>query len=143
MKKHSLIHAGVAKDNPHQYNVVIGTELGQFSGTVECRPEDEEYESKFFGFELAEMKAEIEYARAKRKECLAKIKGVTEFWREMAETRNYDQDAFWVKKMREKVDKYQLQFEFWCERIDYLKSAYHLKIMNFDNAKRTRKEFGL
>ena len=34
MKKHSLIHAGVAEHNPHQYNVIIGTELGQFSNNT-------------------------------------------------------------------------------------------------------------
>ena len=137
--KHTLIHSGVAVDNPHQYNVVIGTDIGQFSGTVICRPEDYAHESKFLGYELAEIKAEIEYARAKRKYYDAQLKALTEFWRDMAQTRTYDIDAFWVKKMRNKVDDIEVTREFWTNRIKTLKEVYHTKILDFDAAVVARK----
>ena len=141
--KHTLIHSGVAVDNSHQYNVVIGTDMGQFSGTVICRPEDYVHESKFLGYELAEIKAEIEYARAKRKYYDAQLKALTEFWRGMAQTRTYDIDAFWVKKMRNKVDDIEVTREFWTNRVKTLKEVYHTKILDFDAAVAARKRKGI
>ena len=78
-KKHTLIHSGTAVDNPHQYHVTIGTDMGQFSGTVVCRSEDYKNESRYFGFELAEIKAEIQYARAKRNYYEAQLKALLSF----------------------------------------------------------------
>lgn len=139
-KRHTLIHSGVAIDNPHQYHVTIGTDIGQFSGIAICRPEDYKNESRYFGFELAEIKAEIQYARAKRNYYEAQLKALTQFWRDMSTTRTYDQDAFWVKKMREKVSKIEIERQHWVEAIKNLKRAYYMKITTFDslNAKRNR-----
>lgn len=138
--KHTLIHSGTAVDNPHQYNVVIGTDMGQFSGTVVCRPEDYAHESKFLGYELAEIKAEIAYARAQRDHWNARLKALTQFWREMADTRSYNVDAYWVKKIRKEVDENsRLQRDFWNNRITYLKEVYHLKIITFDASVQSRK----
>lgn len=139
MKKHTLVKYGVAVDNPHRYNVIIGTDIGQFSGTAVCREEDYENESKFLGYELAEIKAEIEYARAKRRYYDAQLKALTEFWRDMMQTRTYDIDAFWVKKMRNKVDDIEVTREFWTNRIKTLKEIYHTKILDFDAAVAARK----
>ena len=137
--KHTLIHSGTAVDNPHQYNVVIGTDMGQFSGTVVCRPEDYDHESKFLGYELAEIKAEIAYARAQRDHWSARLKALTQFWREMADTRTYNVDAYWVKKMRKDVNDADHRVTYWVETIDYLKEAYHTKIQLFDASVKSRK----
>jgi hypothetical protein len=139
MKKHTLLRAGVAAHNPHQYNVVIGTDMGQFSGTVVCREEDYDHESKFLGYELAEIKAEIAYARAQRDYWNARLKALTQFWREMADTRNYNVDAYWVKKMRKEVDEADKRVAYWVETINYLKEAYHIKIQVFDASVQSRK----
>ena len=126
MKRHALIKN--TKPNEHAYLVTIGTDMGQFTGLVECREEDWSHESRYFGFELAEIKAEIEYARAKRNYYNTQLKALTEFWRDMSATRTYDQDAFWVKKMRIKVDDINHKRNYWADRIKYLKECYHLKI---------------
>ena len=138
MKKHTLIHSGVAVDNPHQYNVVIGTDMGQFSGTVICREEDYDHESKFFGFELAELKAEIEYARAKKRFYSAQQKALQEFWRDMSSTRTYDIDAFWVKKMRERLDIIDEKRIYWTTRVAHLRNVYHVRVVTFDTLKQRR-----
>lgn len=138
MKRHTLIKN--TKPNEHTYLVTIGTDIGQFTGVVECREEDWDYESQYFGFELAEIKAEIEYARIKRKYYDAQLKALTEFWRDMRQTRTYDIDAFWVKKMRDKVSKVAIEREHCVEVIKDLKRAYHLKITTFDSVKKTRKK---
>lgn len=136
MRKHTLIEN--IKLDPHTYLVTIGTDIGQFTGAVECREEDWGYESKYFGFELAEIKAEIKYARAKKRYYSAELRALTEFWRDMTTTRNYDQDAFWVKKIRARVDDTESKRRFWADRVKYLKECYHLKITTFDSLKSTR-----
>ena len=141
--KHTLIHSGTAVDNPHQYNVVIGTDMGQFSGTVVCRPEDYDHESKFLGYELAEIKAEIAYARAQRDHWNARLKALTQFWREMADTRSYNVDAYWVKKMRKDIDDAYYKRNMWKGRIDGLKEAYHERIVDRDASNKRLKVRGL
>lgn len=136
MKQHTLIEN--IKLDPHTYLVTIGTDIGQFTGAVECREEDWDYESKYFGFELAEIKAEIEYARAKKKYYDAELRALAEFWSDMMTTRNYDQNAFWVKKIRAKVDDMQSKRRFWADRVKYLKECYHLKVTTFDSLKSAR-----
>ena len=132
MKRHTLIHSGVAVDNPHQYNVVLGTDMGQFSGTVVCRPEDYNHESRYFGFELAELKAEIEYARAKRKYYDAQMGALVQFWGEMSKTRTFDTDVFWVKKIAQRVDDLDNKRMFWADRVRDLQENYHKNIVAFD-----------
>ena len=136
MRKHTLIEN--IKLDPHTYLVTIGTDIGQFTGVVECHEEDYAFESQYFGWELAELKAEIEYAKAKKRYYDAELRALTEFWRDMTTTRNYDQNAFWVKKIRAKVDDVESKKRFWTLRVQYLKECYHLKITTFDALKSTR-----
>ena len=140
MKQHTLIEN--IKLDPHTYLVTIGTDMGQFTGVAECREEDWNRESQYFGFELAEMKAEIEYARAKRKYYDAQLKALTEFWKNMSDTRSYNVDAFWVKKMRVAVDEVDNKKKFWADRVIYLKETYHKVIVTFDSLNTKRNKQG-
>ena len=60
----------------------------------------------------------------------------------MSATRNYDTEAYWVNKMRARVNDIEFTRNYWADRVDDLKTAYHVKIGNFDamNAKRERRE---
>lgn len=138
--KHTLIET-LHDEAQHAYVVTIGTEIGQFTGAVQCKEEDYDNESRYFGFELAEMKAEIEYCRAQRRHWNDRLKALTQFWREMSATRTYNQDAFWVKKMRIAVDDALNKRCYWADRIITLKSLYYEKIKNFDAANANRKSF--
>lgn len=139
MKKPTLIKNSISADG-RLYNVIIGTDMGQFSGTVEIRPEDEICRSNYFGWELAEIKANIQYARAKKKHYDAQLCVLKEFWGNMSKTRTYDDTAFWVKKIEQQIEDLEVTAKWWKNRIDYLKETYHLKIVTFDslNAKRNR-----
>ena len=131
--KHTLIET-LHDEVQHAYVVTIGTDIGQFTGAVQCKEEDYDNESRYFGFELAEMKAEIEYCRAQRRYWNARLKALTQFWREMSATRTYNQDAFWVKKMRIAVNDASDESLYWADSIKALKSLYYEKIKNFDAA---------
>lgn len=131
MKKHTLIDV-VYDECHHLYVVTIGTDVGEFTGTAQCAEEDYPHESEFFGFELAEIKANIEYAREKRKRWEAEVHALTSFWRNMAGTRNYNPDAFWVKQMRKSVDYAVAKRDFWTNEIQQLKMTYRAKIVAFE-----------
>ena len=137
-KRHALIEN--IKLDEHTYLVTIGTDIGQFTGVVECREEDWHRESQYFGFELAEIKAEIQYARAKRNYYDAQLNALTTFWKNMSNTRSYHVDAFWVKKMRVAVNEVDNKKKFWTDRVNYLKETYHRVIITFDslNTKRNK-----
>lgn len=139
-KKHTLIEA-IHDEDQHAYVVTIGTAMGQFTGATQCREEDYGNESKYFGFELAELKAEIEYARAKRNYWDARAKALSEFWKDMSQTRTYNVDAFWVKKMRAVLDNALHKACYWKDQVGYLKECYYEKIKGFDTANSKRKRF--
>lgn len=138
--KHTLIETLHDADQ-HAYVVTIGTDMGQFTGAAQCHEEDYGNESRYFGFELAEIKAEIEYARAQRNHWNTRAKALAEFWKEMSQTRTYDIDAFWVKKMRIALDNAMHKRQYWVERIKFIQAAYYEKIKNFDIANAKRKQF--
>lgn len=139
MKRHTLIEN--KKINSHTYLVTIGTDIGEFTGAVECREEDYKYESSYFGYELAEIKAEISYAKAKRKYYGIQSKALNEFWGNMTKTRTYSMDDFWVKKIALMIEDLNCKRKFWTDRIKYLQEAYHLKITTFDSFKSTLYKF--
>lgn len=140
MKRHILLKTTYCDGI---YTVKIGTDIGEFTGEVFCRIEDRDHQSDYFGWELAEIKAEIQYARAKKKFYEAQLKSITEFWHEMAETRNYDPDAFWVIQMRKKVNKIYDAKELWVNRITALKTNYYAKVLSMDAFAKKRKEKGI
>lgn len=132
MKQHTLIEN--IKPEPHTYLVTIGTDLGQFTGATVCREEDWSHENEIFGFTLAEIKAEIEYAKAKKRFFNAQLKVLQEFWYDLSDTRSYNMDDFWVKKMRIKISDIAWQRDYWTTRIKDLKIEYHDRITTRDIA---------
>lgn len=131
MKKHSLMNC-INDPECHSYEVTIGTDIGQFTGKVYCREEDWGRESRFFGFELAEIKAEILYARAKKKLYDAKAAALSEFLFDMSQTRTYERNTFWVKKINHRIADYIYQRSQYDELITKLQTAYKNKIDTWD-----------
>lgn len=137
MRKHTLI-ANEYDEARHACRIILGTDIGTFTGEVVCRPEDQEYESKYFGWELAEMKAMILHAKAKARYYDALWAELVSFWKDMSTTRTFDENAFWVKKIAQRVDMYDDKAREWKEVARSLKEAYHVKVMTFDAMKSTR-----
>ena len=136
-KQHTLIRAAM---NENDYIVTIGTRLGEFTGTVFCRPEDREFKSHFFGFELAELKAEIAYMRAEKNRAHNERTSLLHFWRDMSKTRTYDDSAFWVKKIKQRTDALIDEYHSWEEKITSLKNLYYIKVKDFDAHKAIMKK---
>lgn len=132
--KHTLIHAGPSVNDPFLFNVIIGTDLGEFSGTVRCREEDQGNVSTYFGLELAEMKAEIAYLRAKKRDLKAQRKALVDFWYDMSDTRTYKEDEFWVKKIIMRITELDNRIAATSKAIGAMKEAYHQKIVTRDKS---------
>lgn len=140
--KHTLIET-LHDVNQHAYVVTIGTDMGQFTGAAQCHEEDYEFESEYFGYELAELQAEIAYARAKRDHWNSRLKALTDFWKKMRNTRTYDVDAYWVKQMRKEVDEASYNRCAWAKRIIILKDSYRARIVDRDATNQRLRAKGL
>lgn len=127
-KRHTLISHDYDADS-HVYIVTIGTDMGQFTGAAMCQPEDYQYETKYTGWELAELKAEIEYARAKRNDYNAQTESLLRFWRDMSKTRTFDPNAYWVKQLKRRVDDLDKARNTWHDRVLALKELYRRKVV--------------
>lgn len=132
--KHTLIHAGPSVNDPFLFNVVIGTDLGEFSGTVRCRKEDQDNVSTYFGLELAEIKAEIAYLRAKRRDLRAQRKALADFLRDMSDTRTYEEGTFWVTKITMRIAELDNRIAAINKAISAMREAYHQKIVTRDKS---------
>jgi hypothetical protein len=136
MSKRNTLISNTEKD--HVYTVVIGTDMGQFEGSVFCRPEDRDHESSYFGWEQAEIRATEKYAKAKIKNYAARLKALTDFLGMMSNTRTFSADAYWVKKMEQEIEDLRQIQRDWKRYARHLEEQYHLNIVNFDNFNSTR-----
>ena len=142
MKKHTLIET-LYDEEQHAYVVTIGTDIGEFTGATQCREEDYKHEAKYFGFMLAEIKANIEYAKAKRNYWEAQIKALSSFWKNMEGTRSYDANAYWVKKIHMAIEEAKNKRKYWANEITQLKQNYYMRVVSVDAASKNLKRKGI
>ena len=123
----------------HTYLVRLGTDMGEFTGSAQCKPEDYDVEASYFGYELAEVKANIKYCKAQYHHWDARARALTEFWLAMSTTRTYSEKDFWVKKMRQEVDDAFNKRTYWNDRYNDLKEAYHYRVVEADKLNKQRR----
>lgn len=109
--------------------VIIGTDLGQFTGVAKLHPDDDtEHLSLYFGFEVAEMKAAEKYCKAKAKYFKHEVKVLNEYLARMATSRNFKETDFYVKQLRLlKADKERRAKE-WLAQAVTISLARDLKV---------------
>lgn len=132
-KKHTLIKNTVCD---HVYTVTIGTELGQFTASVFCRPEDRLHEIRYIGWELAEIKAEIKYSLAKKRKYENQFEIMNRYLRDMSNTRNYNESAYYVKQLHMRIEEIVEKINAEKMLINKLRNIYHEKILLFEEAKK-------
>ena len=135
-RRHTLISY---HECDHTYTVTIGTDMGQFTASVFCRPEDRDHETEYFGYEQAEIKACIYHARAKRKAYRERQIALQNFWKMMQGTRTYDIDAFYVKKLRAEIGEMEYMVKHWRNVEQMYETFYHNNILNHDRQMRGKK----
>ena len=140
MKQKTLISAISDTTSPlvHTYKVTIGTEIGQFTGVVECLPEDFPHESSNFGFTLAETKAMIAYGRSKRNNAQQRLAALQSFLGKMCNTRTFDADAYVYKKLVQECENLRTEIRHWRQEVDHLKFWYAEQIRQRDAFFRAR-----
>lgn len=112
MKRYNLIAAKADKDSGISY-VRIGTDLGEFEGYASCHIEDLPQFSNFFGCGIAEMRANIKYAKAKTAYYDAQFTALENYKKTMVDTRNWNPNDYYVKKLEEHLKATYHKREHW------------------------------
>ena len=118
--------------------VTIGTEIGQFTGKSRLMDEDLDHPSRFFGCEIAELKAAEKYYKAKARMARSKARTLTEFLRDMSQTRSYSDSAYWVKRIKREIARYQSERSKWMRHASYCEQTRlkNIKMRDDERAKR-------
>ena len=112
--------------------VTIGTELGQFSASVTCQPEDYDYFSNYHGCHLAELKATMKYFKYKKNLIKAQMTALDHFYSSMKNTRTFDGNAYYVKQLAAHYSRLSQQVQECTHSIKKLQEAYHACIVAHD-----------
>lgn len=131
MKMHTLIE-NKYDEQQHLYEVTIGTDLGAFEGSVICQEVDYPHESSNVGYDLAEMKATMKYANAKRKAYRERAKALQDFLNNMSDTRTFNEQDFWVRQCKKEIDRLWQKTYEWRQFRERLDRGYRLKIESRD-----------
>lgn len=111
--------------------VEISTRYGNFGAVVRMR-EDEQYPSKYFGCELAEIKALKQAEKMRLRELRAELKGLQDFFTEMMDTRNFNGYSFPMLKLGEKMVKLRQDIDVCKHNINQLSENYYKLILSRD-----------
>lgn len=112
--------------------VTIGTDLGIFEGIVTIREEDVPYASRYFGCELAELRAYINYAKAKVKYYSAQRTALVNFYKTMKDTREFNTNAYYVKQLDRHIQEVTEQKNSWNRIVHECQKAYHKLVLRRD-----------
>ena len=100
--KYRMLYSNYDQQDKFSY-VLIRTKYGDFCGAARMHPEDEAYESSFFGCQIAEIKALIKAHRAKIKEIKIKIKALKDFEKVLQNLKDYNLNSVECKKLRKQI----------------------------------------
>ena len=106
--KSSMEYCNYDKES-HTSIVVYNTELGHFKGLAFLHPEDMEFESSFFGCDIAERRAVIKYHKERLKIKKAILKEFKNLYKEMSTSKRFVAFSYEACRLRKKM--YQLNNE--------------------------------
>ena len=103
MKKYHITNAEYNEDTGFSL-VEISTPIGSFFGDARLSPEDKEagYDSRFFGCQLAELRAVIKYYKALVRIEKEVYKRDLNFLSTLRQAKEYDDNAFYAKRFKKK-----------------------------------------
>lgn len=103
MKKYHIANAEYNEDTGFSL-IEISTPIGSFFGDARLNPEDKEagYDSRFFGCQLAELRAVIKYYKVLVRIEREIYKRETNFLNTLRQAKEYDDDAFYAKRLKKK-----------------------------------------
>lgn len=111
--------------------VVISTRYGHFKGEVQMQ-ESEQYPSKYFGCELAEIKALKKAEKARLRELRAQLDALQSYFCDMMNTRTFDGYSFQMLKLGERMVELRRNIDVTKHNIKTLSDNYHSLIVQRD-----------
>lgn len=109
--------------------VTLNTDLGKFYGYAFLNEEDAEIASAYFGCELAEMEATLQYYDKKRHLLAQGLEALYSFRVDLKRNPQYNSESFEVQLLERRINQKENQ-----------KRIYDVMIKNLKNAIKTRPE---
>ena len=109
--------------------VTLNTDLGKFYGYAFLNEEEAEIASAYFGCELAEMEATLQYYDKKRYLLAQGLEALYSFRVDLKRNPQYDSESFEVQLLEKRIKQKETQ-----------KHLYDVMIKNLKNAIKTRPE---
>ena len=123
-----LIEAHFDEESGTSY-VTLNTDLGKFYGYAFLNKEDAEIASAYFGCELAEMEATLQYYNKKRFLLAQGLEALYSFRVDLKRNPQYNSESFEVQLLEKRIHQKENQ-----------KRIYDVMIKNLKNAIKTRPE---
>ena len=103
--------------------VVIETDLGTFTGVSRIHPDDLDFSSPIFGCRLAELRADRQYCLALARKYRAKADALNDFYKQMQNTRTFQNSAFYVKCLQRDIRHYMQLSVHWKTQAHRIKQV--------------------
>lgn len=115
--------------------VTIQTELGDFTALCKLHEEDADIQSRFFGCEVAEMRACLKYLKARKRMLVSNYNLLVNLHTNMSRMNGFNKDSLEARQLRKNSfilkDKIQVQNQI----IETLAQRIHDKIYNYREEK--------
>jgi len=83
--------------------VIITTYLGEFTGTAKLHEEDKDIESRFFGCEIAEMRAGLKFLKAQKKILKNEYQTLYRLNEKLNKMKDYNKDSLEARQLRKEM----------------------------------------
>ena len=105
--------------------VTLSTDLGEFTGTAKLHEDDAESASNYFGCQIAETRALIEYSKRKKQVVRQQYLMLKNLYTNISQTKTFDKNCVSARKMRRKIYELHKEWRTWRKTIEGLEE--HIK----------------
>lgn len=101
--------------------VTLSTDLGEFTGTAKLHEEDREIASNYFGCQLAEVRALVEYSKRKKMIARQQYLMLKNLYSNIEQMTEFDENDVAARKMRRKIYELHREWKKWNNNVETLK----------------------
>ena len=109
--------------------VTILTELGEFTGVARLHEDDKENASSFFGCEIAEIRAYIQYSKKQQFIALHKYKAFKDMYKNLSQMKEFNKDSVEARKIRRKMHELSEEWNTWKKNAKSLEEGIYVKCL--------------
>lgn len=112
--------------------VTILSELGEFTGVARLHEDDKENASHFFGCEIAEIRAYIQYSKKRQFIALHQYKAFKDMYKNLSQMKGFNKDSIEARKIRRKIHELSEEWNTWKDNVKSLEKNIQVKSIHRD-----------